>query len=136
MSGSRKVDTAARVAELQEELAIPVTPLTSRPPAEPGPSLVQPEEAAPEGKGSATLTKTPSTKPAAPRAPTTSTLVEELTSVDEATATLSSRIPKRVRDELDRQVYEQKMKGKKVTFQDVVTTILIRGLGMSEEAEV
>jgi hypothetical protein len=133
MSGSRKIDTAARVAELQEELSIPVTPLTSRPPAEPSPSLVQPEEAAPEGKGSASF-RTPRTRPTAARAPTTS-VVEELTSEDEATATLSSRIPKRVRDELDRQVYAQKMKGKKVTFQDVVTTILIRGLGMSEQAE-
>jgi hypothetical protein len=54
----------------------------------------------------------------------------------EAAETLSSRIPKRVREEFDRQVYEQKMKGKKVTSQDVVTTILIRGLGMSEEAKV
>src|ERR1700743_3499312 len=59
--------------------------------------------------------------------------VEDLISDDRAVAPLSVRVPRRVRAELDRQVYTLKAKGKKIKMEDVVTAALVLFLNIDDE---
>lgn len=134
---SRRLDLRAQARELADEIQIPVTELASRPVApEPDPTIAAEAElgTTTEEQGREALT------PLTPLAPKTSARpklvkqqsasahdrsVEDLISDDRELAPLSVRVPRRVRAELDRQVYTLKAKGKKIKMEDVVTAALV-----------
>jgi len=155
MSGKR-LDLRAQARELADEIQIPMTQLTARntvatpPAAEPIPeSEMLPEaaaepEIAQEEQGREVEMAT-AVVPSAPKAPARPRLmkqpvitprdrsVEDLISDDRELAPLSVRVPRRVRAELDRQVYTLKAKGKKIKMEDVVTAALVLFLNIDDE---
>jgi hypothetical protein len=155
MSGKR-LDLRAQARELADEIQIPMTQLTARatvatlPADESIPeSGLQPEaaaepEVAQEEQGMA-VERATAVVPPAPRSPVRPRLmkqpvaaprdrsVEDLISDDRELAPLSVRVPRRVRAELDRQVYTLKAKGKKIKMEDVVTAALVLFLNIDDE---
>ena len=139
---SRRLDLRAQARELADEIQIPVTQLASRPVApEPEPTTAAEAEpgATTEEQGREALTPLAPKTSARPKlvkqqsASAHDRSVEDLISDDRELAPLSVRVPRRVRAELDRQVYTLKAKGKKIKMEDVVTAALVLFLKIDDE---
>lgn len=127
MSGAR-LNLSEQAKSLQDEVEIPVVTLASR--------AVAPQQSpnAPEGKGSAVpATATVARPTPASRVAVTRTL-EELAGPDRVELLpLSVRVPRTVRETLDRRYHELRGKGKRIKLEDIVTAALRQYLGIADE---